>query len=168
MNQASLDGHHRKGLIEPGLADYGVAKNNPVRDLYFESKRLYSYADDKMILISVGTGSGLDETREIPEMAKSVRERSSEADEAHYRWERDHQAEIDGQWVRYFRFNVPNLDSVPLEEWSSIDKVMEKTHAYLGDPEVGNKFYECVDAVTAVLAGEQTPRSSNVYSGIFE
>ncbi|KAF2659067.1 FabD/lysophospholipase-like protein [Lophiostoma macrostomum CBS 122681] len=168
LNQASQEGQRRKGLLEPGLVDYGVAKNNPVRDVYFESKRLYSYADDKMILISIGTGSGLDETREIPEMAKSVTERTSEADLAHYRWEGDHRAEIDGQWVRYFRFNVPNLETVPLEEWSSIDKIMEKTHAYLGDAEVGNKFYECVDAVTAVLAGEQTQRASNVYLAQYE
>jgi hypothetical protein len=55
-------------------------------------------------------------------------------------------------WMQYFRFNVP-LDDVPLDEAAHEDEVKEKTLAYLARPEVGLRFYACVDAITALLLG---------------
>lgn len=137
-------------VIEPGLVDHGTAKNNPIRDIRFECSKLYRYGNDTMVIISIGTGTGLDKEREIPEMVKSVYERTIEASLFGEKFETDHQALMERGWMKYFRFNVDLID-VPLEEWCHEEKVKEKTLAYLAKPDVGKMFYACVDAITTVL-----------------
>ena len=144
----------RRSVIEPGLVDYGTGKNNPVRDLVFECRKLYGYAHDTMVVVSIGTGTGLDRMSEINEMAIRVEERAGEAQAAAEKFEKDNESLIGRSWMKYFRFNVPELDDIPLDEWSHVDRIKEKTHAYLGKPEVGQMFYACVDAITAIVSGE--------------
>jgi calcium-independent phospholipase A2-gamma len=142
-------------VIEPGLIDNGTAKNNPVRDILYECRKLFRYANDMMIIISVGTGVGLDRDNEIHEMANSVEDRQAEARFWGEKFEMDHAALMERQWMKYFRFNVTGLEDVPLEEWCHEDLIKEKTSAYLAQPEVGQRFYACVDAITALLLGPQ-------------
>lgn len=142
-------------VIEPGLVDHGTAKNNPIRDILYECRKLYRYANDMMVIISIGTGSGFDPTRETPEMAKSVTDRVNEAQIWGDKFESDHSALMERGWMKYFRFNVPELNDVPLEEWCHEERIKEKTLAYLGRPDVGRAFYACVDAITSILVGAQ-------------
>ncbi|KAF2714998.1 FabD/lysophospholipase-like protein [Pleomassaria siparia CBS 279.74] len=125
----------RSKVIEPGLVDYGTGKNNPIRDLVFECRKLYGYAHDTMVVVSIGTGIGLDRTREISEMAIRVEERAGEAQIAGEKFEKDNENLIKRGWMKYFRFNVPDLDAIPLDEWSHIESIKELTHAYLENPE---------------------------------
>ncbi|KAF2474189.1 FabD/lysophospholipase-like protein [Lindgomyces ingoldianus] len=148
-------GSDRRAVIEPGLIDYGTAKNNPIRDLFYETRKLYSYANDTMIVVSVGTGTGLDRMQESNEMANSVDDRSAEAKTAGDKFEVDMQDLIGRGWLKYFRFNVPDLDDVPLEEWNQVDILKAKTSAYLGKTDVRQRFYGCVDAVAELLMAEQ-------------
>jgi calcium-independent phospholipase A2-gamma len=161
-------------VIEPGLIDNGTAKNNrklpcsivplresssdtcvAVRDILYECRKLFRYANDMMIIISVGTGVGIDRDNEIHEMANSVEDRQAEARFWGEKFEMDHAALMERQWMKYFRFNVTGLEDVPLEEWCHEDLIKEKTSAYLAQPEVGQQFYACVDAITALLLGPQ-------------
>ena len=151
----STDGVSRRNVIEPGLVDYGTAKNNPIKDLEYECRKLYSYANDTRIIVSIGTGSGFDRHRESMEMANGIDVRSAKAQTTGEHFEEDNRNLIESGWMKYFRFNVPDLENVPLEEWKEVNRIMEKTHAYLGSPEVGQSFYACVDAIAGLLGAEQ-------------
>jgi hypothetical protein len=142
--------NHRM-VIEPGLVDNGTAKNNPVRDILFECRKLFRYTNDMMIIVSIGTGIGMDRETEILEMADSVDNRNAEARAWGEKFEADQQALMDRNWMKYFRFNVPGLEDVPLEEWCHEDIIKEKTSEYLARPDVSHMFYACVDAITALL-----------------
>jgi hypothetical protein len=144
------DGINWRPVIAPGLVDHGTAKNNPIRDIRYECSKLYRYGNDTMVIVSLGTGTGFDREREIPEIIKSVNDRTVEASLWGEKFEADHQALMERGWLKYFRFNV-DLSNVPLEEWCHEEEVREKTLAYLGRPDIGQMFYACVDAITTVL-----------------
>lgn len=153
-------GRDRKSVIAPGLVDYGMAKNNPIRDLFYECRKLYSYANDTMIVVSIGTGSGLNREREVHDMANSVQERKAEAGFAGEKFEADMRELRERGWMKYFRFNVPDLHDIPLNESGSLDQVKEKTHAYLAIPEIGQRFYDCIDAIVGLLLNDGTGPSA--------
>jgi calcium-independent phospholipase A2-gamma len=146
-------GINHRMVIEPGLVDHGTAKNNPVRDILYECRKLFRYANDMMIIVSIGTGQGFDRDSEITEMANSVEDRNAEARVWGEKFEADHAALMQRNWMKYFRFNVPGLDDIPLEEWCHEDAIKEKTSAYLAQPEVAHMFYGCVDAIAKLLLG---------------
>ncbi|CAN9403394.1 unnamed protein product [Alternaria alternata] len=151
----SEPGVPQRFVIEKGLVDHGTTKNNPIRDILYECRKLFRYANDMMIIVSVGTGAGLDRKNEIPEMANSVEDRKAEARTWGEKFEAEHAALMERNWMKYFRFDVTGLEDVPLEEWSHEDLIKEKTSAYLAQPEVGQRFYACVDAITALLLSPQ-------------
>jgi hypothetical protein len=140
-----------RAVIQPGLLDYGTAKNNPIRDLYYESRKLYSYTNDKMVVVSLGTGRGVAQDVENKEMAKAVEDRNTEANVIREKFENDHAKLMEQGWMKYFRFDVPGLEDVPLEEGPHVEVLMEKTRKYLETPEVGQRFYKCVEAISGVL-----------------
>lgn len=154
------EGRDRKSVIAPGLFDYGMAKNNPIRDLFYECRKLYSYANDTMVVVSIGTGSGLDREREVHEMANSVQERKAEAGFAGDKFEADMVELRERGWMKYFRFNVSDLHDIPLNESGSLDQIMEKTHAYLAIPEISKRFYDCSDAIVGILLSDGAGPSS--------
>ncbi|KAH7390498.1 acyl transferase/acyl hydrolase/lysophospholipase [Pyrenochaeta sp. MPI-SDFR-AT-0127] len=146
-------GINQRLVIQPGLVDHGTAKNNPIRDILYECRKLFRYANDMMIIVSIGTGIGIDRSNEISEMVNSVEERQEEARAWGEKFEQEHAALMERNWMKYFRFNVPGLESVPLEEWCNEELIKEKTSEYLSQPEVGRMFYNCVDAITGLLLG---------------
>ncbi|ORX97951.1 acyl transferase/acyl hydrolase/lysophospholipase [Clohesyomyces aquaticus] len=145
----------RRAVIEPGLVDYGTLKNNPIRDLFYECRKLYSYANDTMIVVSIGTGIGLDRMVESNEMANSVEDRQGEAQMAGDKFENDMRDLIGNGWLKYFRFNVPDLEDVRLEEWKEVENLKAKTSAYLSQEDVRIRFYACVNAIADLLMAEQ-------------
>ena len=146
----------RSGCFDNAARIYAdMLYSNPVRDILYECRKLFRYTNDMMIIVSVGTGNGLDRSKEIPEMANGVEERNSEAKSWGDKFEQDYAALMERGWMKYFRFNVPGLENVPLEEWCHEDMIKEKTSAYLAQPEIGQMFYACVDAITGLLLGSQ-------------
>jgi calcium-independent phospholipase A2-gamma len=150
------------------MVDHGIAKNNPTKDLYYECRKLYSYANDIMVIISIGTGGNngapsteqrrteaLAHPEDVKEMVRSVAERSAEATLAGEKFESDQRRLIEGDppWMRYFRFEVPGLADLPLEEGLCVEEIKDRTTAYLAQEEVGRKFYAAVEAVVGVLVG---------------
>ena len=116
----SEPGVPQRFVIEKGLVDHGTTKNNPIRDILYECRKLFRYANDMMIIVSVGTGAGLDRKNEIPEMANSVEDRKAEARTWGEKFEAEHAALMERNWMKYFRFDVTGLEDVPLEEWSHV------------------------------------------------
>ncbi|KAL5388951.1 hypothetical protein DPSP01_002657 [Paraphaeosphaeria sporulosa] len=150
---APQDGRVSRSVIEPGQMDYGTTKDNPTREANYECRKLLRYSNDKVIIISIGTGSGVDSERENGEMMKSVLRRTADAERQCFEFQRDNAELINAGWMKYFRFNVPNLDDVPLEEWCNEEQIRDRTTAYLACPDTGGAFHQCVDDVTAVLVG---------------
>ena len=66
-------------VIRPGLVDYGFAKNNPKRDVLFESRKLFDHANDMFLIVSIGTGYGINRDHHYPEETIMVESRSAEA-----------------------------------------------------------------------------------------
>lgn len=133
--------------------DYGTTKDNPIREANYECRKLLRYSNDKMIIVSIGTGSGFNPDQENGEMAKSVLRRNADAERQCFEFQKDNEKLINAGWMKYFRFNVPNLDNVPLEEWCNEEQIRDKTTAYLACPDTGRAFHKCVEDVTAVLIG---------------
>lgn len=138
-------------VLEPGLVDHGAAKNNPVRDALFECRKLFTYTINMIVVVSIGTGFGLDSDHESPEMVKAVKSRNLQAEAWGVRFQNENENLIKRGCMKYFRFNVPGLDDVPLEEWCHEDQIKEKTLAYLAEPAVNISFYQCVDEIAAIL-----------------
>ncbi|RMZ73177.1 acyl transferase acyl hydrolase lysophospholipase [Pyrenophora seminiperda CCB06] len=151
----SEPGFPQRFVIEPGLVDHGTSKNNPVRDILFECRKLFRYANDMMIVVSVGTGAGFTRSKELAEMANSVEDRRAEARVWGEKFEAEHATLMERNWMRYFRFEVDGLEDVPLEEWCHEELIKEKTSKYLARKDVGERFYACVDAITSLLLGPQ-------------
>jgi hypothetical protein len=150
-----VEGVTQRLVHAEGLVDHGTSKNNPVRDILYECRKLFRYANDMMIIVSVGTGVGHDQKNELSEMVSSVEDRNTEAKFWGDKFEADHMALMERGWMKFFRFNVTGLEDVPLEEWRHEDLIKEKTSSYLAQPEVGERFYACVDAITALLLSPQ-------------
>ncbi|KAF1974640.1 FabD/lysophospholipase-like protein [Bimuria novae-zelandiae CBS 107.79] len=153
------NGVNWRPVIEPGLVDHGTAKNNPVLEMMYECRQLYNYINNMIIIVSIGTGIGLDQERESREMVRSVRARNAEAEYSNVKFQKNNEQLIEMKWMKFFRFNVPNLDDVPLEEWCHEDEVREKTSAYLADPIVGTSFHKCVADIAAMLTSAAKPSS---------
>jgi hypothetical protein len=147
-------GVNHRMVIAPGLVDHGTAKNNPVRDILYECRKLFRYANDMMIIVSIGTGEGLDRDSEIAEMANAVEDRNAEARAWGEKFEFDHRALMERGWMKYYRFNVEGLEDVPLEEWKCEDVIKGRTLRYLARPEVGHMFYACAEAIAKLLLGQ--------------
>jgi hypothetical protein len=149
------NGGTSRSVIEPGLVDYGTTKDNPISDAYYECRNLYKYSNDKMVIVSVGTGFGLNADRDSGEMSKNVLKRQDDAEIQCLEFERDQEGLMKSGWLKYFRFNVPNLDDAPLEEWCNEEQFRDRTTAYLASPDTGLSFHKCVDDITAILTGTQ-------------
>ncbi|KAF2854321.1 FabD/lysophospholipase-like protein, partial [Plenodomus tracheiphilus IPT5] len=140
-----------RNVIAPGLVDHGTAKNNPVRDILYECRKLFRYANDMMIIVSIGSGMGIDRDKEIAEMANAVQERSAEAHALRDKFEAENRALIERGWMRYFRFEVEGLEQVALDESGCEERVREVTARYLERGDVGERFCACVDAISGLL-----------------
>jgi len=147
----------RRLVLEPGLVDYGTAKNNPVRDLLYEYRNLFRDTNETMVIISVGTGElpiSDRETTAAADMAGAVANRCAEAQSWHDKFEHENAALMDVGWMRYFRFNVEGgSGDVPLDECKCEDRVKQVTSAYLARHDVRKRCVACVDAVVGVLLG---------------
>jgi calcium-independent phospholipase A2-gamma len=155
----------KRAVIQPGFVDYGTAKNSPVRDLCYECRKLYSYTNDTMVIVSIGTGTGTPSPDELKEMTKSVQERTLEAQKWGEKFEIDNRELIKQGWIKYYRFNVDTLHGLPLEEGLAPEAIEAATTAYLAREDVGTQFYAAVGAIVEVLTGHSGPRGQDGESG---
>ncbi|KAF2744437.1 FabD/lysophospholipase-like protein [Sporormia fimetaria CBS 119925] len=147
-------GAERGRYLAPGLVDLGTSKNNPIRDMYFETRKLYSYGHDAVILISIGTGTGTHLPNELRDMCDAVKQRVADAEKTREKFEKDQTVMLESGWMKYFRFNVDGLDGVPLEEARAVEDIKGRTMAYLARPEVYARFWEAVELICGVLRGD--------------
>jgi len=143
-------------------SDGGLLENNPVQQVHGEASEVFE--DREQILISLGTGT-TKSTKFDPNLltvADSLARLATDTErtaDAFYRRE-DAKAAKAGQ---YFRFNVPGLGDIGLEESARLHDIELETEKYLNNPEVGQKVVSCVQKLS-----EGASRLPEIPSGLPE
>lgn len=132
-----------------GFVDGGLLYNNPVDKVMSEAKKLWP--DEPMLLISIGTGNAPGEALvgnilKVAEYMAKLLTRTEKAANDFYDANSDML-----QKNLYFRFNVPGMASVGLDEYKFLPRITSETLHYLQVPETGAKLRSCI----GVLTGKQ-------------
>jgi len=128
-------------------SDGGLLHNNPVGHVHAEASTMFE--NSETILISLGTGTvGTTEFDPNPvTIAKALAriatdtKRSSEL----YASRDDGKATDMG---KYFRFNVPGLGSIGLDEAERMKDIRNQTEIYLNEAEVGKKAKRAAEMIS--------------------
>ncbi|KAE9364538.1 FabD/lysophospholipase-like protein [Stipitochalara longipes BDJ] len=131
--------------------DGGVLFNNPVQLVYREAQDLWP--DKQPLLISIGTGDAPMEGfgKNLVEIVKSLRNIATETEETANNF-------LEGQGRRmakdgrYYRFNVPTLGMIGLEEWKAAPKIVTLTEIYLDKGDMAEKTAACVQKLSRVIS----------------
>lgn len=134
------------------FVDGGLGANNPINELWREATDFYcprgGRLEDKIAcLVSIGTGvdSLQNHTGTLSSAAKTLVAISTETERTHQAFQYQH-PELRSSG-RYFRFNVPNLSDIGMDEAKSQKNVAAKTRNYLTDPAVFEKIEQCANAM---------------------
>jgi len=128
-------------------SDGGLLHNNPVDHVHAEASAMFANSDT--ILISLGTGT-VATTEFDPNPANIAKafvriatdaKRSAEL----YASREDGKAADAG---KYFRFNVPGLGSIGLDEANRMKDIRNQTEIYLNEAEVGKKAKRAVEMIS--------------------
>lgn len=128
-------------------SDGGLIFNNPVQQVHGEASEMFP--GRTQLLISLGTGTGKD-TKFDPsllsvahQLAQIATETERTADEFYRR--DDARAAKAGL---YFRFNVPGLGVIGLEESERLNDIKSLTEKYIDNSEVGQKVLSCTEQLS--------------------
>ncbi|PQE23033.1 ankyrin repeat protein [Rutstroemia sp. NJR-2017a WRK4] len=114
------------------LIDGGIVNNNPVSLVYRESQDLWP--NTTPLLISIGTG--LKEDTQFKgaalSIAKSLVEIATETEATHQRFKNGSGKELANK-NKYFRFNVPNLGTIGMEEYKKLADLQKETIDYISE-----------------------------------
>jgi patatin-like phospholipase/acyl hydrolase len=115
------------------LIDGGIVNNNPVSLVYRESQDLWP--NTTPLLISIGTGrrQDIEFKGAAPSIAKSLVEIATETELTHQRF-KDGVGKKMAAMNQYFRFNVPNLGTIGMEEHQKLADLEKKTIDYISKP----------------------------------
>jgi predicted acylesterase/phospholipase RssA len=123
-------------------SDGGLLYNNPVSLVHAEGSEMFR--EDETLLISLGTGIASDKEYNptlltiIHQLVDLATRTQSEAD-AFIRREGGRDARAN----RYFRFNVPGIGDIGLEEADKLLQIQLASVKYLNDAETGMKVTSC-------------------------
>jgi predicted acylesterase/phospholipase RssA len=134
--------------------DGGLQYNNPVVLVLQEAKDMWP--DDEVMLISVGTGNapGQKFGGNLATIAKGLKAIATETEKTAKMFHRSHQNMV--QDNRYFRFNVPGMASIGLQEHKEIPSIASASQTYLEDSETGQKLGYCtIKIVESLKEGTQ-------------
>lgn len=121
--------------------DGGLQYNNPVMSVLQEANDVWP--DDEVMLISIGTGNapGKRFGGSLGTIAKGLKAIATETEKTSKMFHRSHPDMV--QENRYFRFNVPGMASIGLQEHREIPSIASASQTYLEDSETGQKLREC-------------------------
>lgn len=130
--------------------DGGLKFNNPVQYVYNEAREIWPDRDVRIISI----GTGLCKTRTWdPKLITIIQDLADEAtdlEKAAQEFYRRNNAAMAKAWL-YFRFNVPKLGNVGLDEVDRMKELEKHTLQYLDDGETGEKVSEMLAALEGQL-----------------
>ncbi|KFY16292.1 hypothetical protein V492_01439 [Pseudogymnoascus sp. VKM F-4246] len=131
--------------------DGGVLFNNPVQLVYREAQDLWP--DEQPLLISIGTGDAPMEEfgKNLVEVVKSLKNIATETEKSANNF-LEGQGRKMAQEGRYYRFNVPTLGMIGLEEWKAAPKITTLTEMYLDSGDMGVKTAACVQKLSKVVS----------------
>jgi len=112
------------------LIDGGIVYNNPVSLVHLESQDLWP--NTTPLLISIGTGR----KQEIElkgaafEILKKLVEMATETEATHNKFKNGSGKELVTK-NKYFRFNVPKIAAIGMEEYRKLDELQKETEDYI-------------------------------------
>lgn len=146
--------------VQPNITetfiDGGMGCNNPTLELCAEAQEVYKNRKiDCIVSLGTGTLSSSELSRPswwqakipihvVPTLVNIV----NDCEKTHDIMFRDFKNNPD----TYFRFSVPGMGDVGLEEWKLLGKIRGKTVAYLNSPEVDPKVNAAVKALRLSLS----------------
>jgi patatin-like phospholipase/acyl hydrolase len=133
------------------FVDGGFAYNNPVQRVKIEASDLWG-PDRPALLISIGTGESKGESLggNIKELAQSMIKLVTQTEktaEDFYSLNRD----MVNRGM-YFRFNVPGLATIGMQEYKELDAIESHTIAYLTKGATGRELQAVVNKIQNIQA----------------
>ena len=131
--------------------DGGIKSNNPVDIILSEAKDLWPTRADDAVLISLGTGNAPlsafgNNAQQIVDKLKEIVTETEDTAKTFLEGSGTVMA-LNGC---YYRFTVPNLGQIGLEEWKAKGKIISLTEKYVDDPEIGPKTKACIRKLSEV------------------
>ena len=150
------------GVFEQEFVDGATGCNNPIRELLYEARDIWSDANTRIqCIVSIGTGQpklrGFGEN--IIDIAKALVKIATETELTAESFLREHHhLDLSG---RYFRFNVTRgMEDIGLEEYTERPRIASATMAYLSGNVVSKNVQECVKLLKGERLQETTPSKS--------
>lgn len=130
-------------------SDGGLLYNNPVQLVHGEASEMFEGQEQMMISLGTGT-AGIPERfdpnlRTVAKLLADIATDTEKTANNFYRLEDGKAAEFG----RYFRFNVPGIGDIGMDESKRLKDIKDLTEAYLEVAEVAKK----VDSCAKQLAG---------------
>lgn len=131
--------------------DGGIKSNNPVDIILSEAQDLWPTRADDAVLISLGTGNAPlsafgNNAKQIVDKLKEIATETEDTAKTFL--------EGSGRVMALngccYRFTVPNLGQIGLEEWKAKGKITSLTEEYVDDPEIGPKTKACIRKLSEV------------------
>ena len=131
--------------------DGGIKNNNPVDIILSEAKDLWPTRADDAVLISLGTGNAPlsafgDNAKQIVDKLKQIATETEDTARTFL--------EGSGRVMAlngcYYRFTVPNLGQIGLEEWKAKRMITSLTENYVDNPETAPKTQACIEKLSEV------------------
>jgi predicted acylesterase/phospholipase RssA len=133
-------------------SDGGLFYNNPITQVNAEGMEMFP--GDDILIVSLGTGisSSVEFNPNVTTIASvlaNIATRTTQVANDFYRTARKN---------RYYRFDVPEIGDIGLEEFKQLSRIKKLTDKYLNIPEVGEKGRICAEQLAeGELALPETP-----------
>lgn len=127
---------------EDFFSDGGLLYNNPVSLVHAEASEVFKGRET--LLISLGTGIGTDKVYDpnivtVASVLADIATKTQAQADDFFRRDGGEKARS----KRYFRFDIPNIGDIAMDEAKELNKVKLGSEKYLDDPEVGVKVRTC-------------------------
>ncbi len=129
--------------------DGGLVHNNPVDLVYSEAMDLWP--NTVPLLVSIGTGVAPEMAFQgsLLTIAERLKDMATETEKTHLKFKDGSGREMVRR-NRYFRFNVPGIGGIGLEEWRKQPELRDQTERYIKD--IAASANSCVQKLLEVVS----------------
>lgn len=132
--------------------DGALKANNPVYQVMMEADELWD--DPAAVMVSIGTGEKTPAPIQgnIMKLARTLTKTLINPGDTDKHFRRDHKFMADNDLI--YRFNVPRLGHVKLEDYRSIPAVIRDTRSHFNNTPMAETVKTCSDKIKYTLATE--------------
>ncbi|KAF7559636.1 hypothetical protein G7046_g4511 [Stylonectria norvegica] len=141
---------HRKG--NSGFLDGALKSNNPIYSVMAEANELWDMPEVLMVSIGTGQKNAAPIQGNIMKLAKTLTKTLINPADTDRNFRRAHRKLAENGFL--YRFNVPSLGHVKLEDYKSIPSVILETERYLTEVLMLNDVKKCSQRVREILTPE--------------